>query len=91
MTTTRPTTDSNPVTLETDDGLAMLTLNAVERRNAIGLSFALALESAAISCANDPAIRTVLLRAKGPTFGVGGDLHEFRRSTRMHEANTQTA
>jgi 2-(1,2-epoxy-1,2-dihydrophenyl)acetyl-CoA isomerase len=77
MTTTRPTTDSKPIALEIDDGLATVLLNAVEHRNAIGLSFALALESAAISCANDPTIRSVLLRADGPTFGVGGDLHEF--------------
>jgi 2-(1,2-epoxy-1,2-dihydrophenyl)acetyl-CoA isomerase len=77
MTTTRPTTDSKPIALEIDDGLATVLLNAVEHRNAIGLSFALALESAANSCANDPTIRSVLLRAKGPTFGVGGDLHKF--------------
>ena len=54
-------------------GVAEITL----RRAAINPAWVDALAEAVAGCANDDQIRAVLVRADGPTFTVGGDLHHF--------------
>ena len=68
---------SEPVTLAVEGGLARLTLNRPEALNAINRELAEALMAAAVRCATDPAIRTVLLTGPGKAFCVGGDLKSF--------------
>lgn len=69
-----------------DDGLAILTLERADARNAIDPamveSLARATEAAAAHCD----ARALLIRADGPTFSVGGDLrHLGARADRLGE------
>lgn len=69
--------DTDLVRLEVDGALARITLARQQAGNAINLAFSQALLAAARSCAANPAIRAVLLRAEGRAFCVGGDLTEL--------------
>jgi 2-(1,2-epoxy-1,2-dihydrophenyl)acetyl-CoA isomerase len=57
-----------------EDGLARLTLNRADARNAIDPAMVQALAEATEQAAADPAIRVLLITAEGPVFSVGGDL-----------------
>jgi len=63
-----------PVLLEIADGVARLALNRPEVANAIDLSMAQALKEAVRRCADDPAVRAVLVAGSGGRFCAGGDL-----------------
>jgi 2-(1,2-epoxy-1,2-dihydrophenyl)acetyl-CoA isomerase len=63
--------------VEIDGPVATLTLNRPETGNAIDLPLAQALLKASIRCDRDPAIRCVVLTAKGRLFCAGGDLGSF--------------
>ncbi|MFN3513813.1 MAG: enoyl-CoA hydratase/isomerase family protein [Phenylobacterium sp.] len=65
------------VRLTRQGSLAEIVLSNPERRNVVNLAFARQLRACASSCASDPAIRAVLMRAEGASFCVGGDLAEF--------------
>lgn len=63
------------VSLATDArGVATLTLNRAEKRNALSAQMIAELSMAAEQLANDDAVRVVVLTAVGKTFCAGGDL-----------------
>lgn len=62
------------VLTEVEGGVATLTLNRPEKRNAIDRATLEALEAATAAVATDPAARVVVLRGAGPLFSAGVDL-----------------
>ena len=60
------------------DGVATITLERPESRNALNLAMCEELLAAAQSAAGDAAVRLVLVRANGPVFCAGADLKERR-------------
>ena len=68
-----------PVRLERDGAVAHIVLARPEAGNAVSLALCRAFADAVETCAADPFVRAVLVRAEGPNFCVGGDLQEFRR------------
>jgi enoyl-CoA hydratase len=81
------------VLLETADGIATLTLNRPDKRNALNLALWGELDAhiAAIRDAGD-AIGVVVLNASGPTFCAGNDLKErgARKPEPHYQANVIT-
>src|SRR6266581_316157 len=74
---------SAPLVLrETNDAIALLTLNRPEARNSLSAAMIVALGEAFDAIAHDRAIRAVVLAANGPAFSAGHDLKELaqRRS-----------
>ena len=72
------TMPSNPVLYNlTDDGIAVLTLNNPERRNALSSETLAALENRLTQLANDRDARVVVIRSRGPAFSSGHDLNEL--------------
>jgi enoyl-CoA hydratase/carnithine racemase len=71
---------------EVRDGIALLTLNHPEKRNALSRSMLSALCEQLKSCAADRAVRVVILRAAGRVFSSGHDLREL--ATTSHEETT---
>ncbi len=61
---------------EVADGVATLTLNHPQRRNALSRAMLGALKDALDAVARDAAVRAVLLRANGPVWSAGHDLRE---------------
>ncbi len=59
-------------------GVATLTLNRPETRNALSLGMLLALSAELDRAAADPAVRVVVLAGAGPAFCAGHDLKEIR-------------
>ena len=58
-------------------GIARLTLNRPERGNVLGPALLTGLHERLAACAQNPAVRVVLLSAAGPVFSLGGDLKHF--------------
>ncbi|MDD3443877.1 MAG: enoyl-CoA hydratase/isomerase family protein [Zavarzinia sp.] len=63
-----------PVLLERDGSVARLVLNRPDAGNAIDLALARCLLEHAIACDQNPAIRCVVLTARGRLFCAGGDV-----------------
>ena len=59
------------------DGIAVLTLNNPERRNALSARTLAALEEWLDWIAKDPDARVVVIRSEGPVFSSGHDLNEL--------------
>ena len=59
------------------EGVATLTLNNPERRNALSSPTLEALEGLLDRIAGDPEVRVVVLRSHGPVFSSGHDLNEL--------------
>ncbi len=84
----------DPVLTEHIDarGVATLTLNRPEKRNALDAALIAALDAAAARLGADPAVRAVVLTGAGDSFCAGGDLGWMRdqfaadRSARIGEA-----
>jgi enoyl-CoA hydratase/carnithine racemase len=57
-------------------GIATITLNRPESRNALNLAMCAQLLAAAQAAAADASVKLVLLRANGPAFCAGADLKE---------------
>jgi enoyl-CoA hydratase len=71
---------------EVRDGVAWLTLNHPERRNAVSLEMWQGLGDAAEAFERDPAVRVVVLHgAGGQSFAAGADISEFEQ----HRANAE--
>ena len=68
---------NEPVLLRRDaDGVATLTLNRPQARNALSGALIAALQRELAACASDPAVRVVVIAANGPAFSAGHDLTE---------------
>lgn len=65
------------VTLETEAGVAILTLNSAASRNALSLAMIDALTARLDAIAGRNDIRVVVLQAEGPAFCAGHDLKEL--------------
>jgi enoyl-CoA hydratase/carnithine racemase len=59
-------------------GVAWLTLNRPQARNALSLSLMAALDAELAAIADDPAIHVVVIAGAGPAFCAGHDLREMR-------------
>ncbi len=60
------------------DGVATVTLNRPEKRNALSLAVMLELTAALEAIGADRAVKAVILRGVGPAFSAGHDLSEMR-------------
>ncbi|MGU3668753.1 enoyl-CoA hydratase [Methylobacterium sp. A49B] len=68
-----------PILLRSDDGgVATLTLNRPEARNALSMALMNALQEQLDAIRQDPGVRVVILRGAGPAFCAGHDLKEMR-------------
>jgi enoyl-CoA hydratase/carnithine racemase len=68
-----------PLLLRDDrDGIATLTLNRPQSRNALSVGLMEALDSALVSIASDQATHVVVIAAAGPAFCAGHDMREMR-------------
>jgi 2-(1,2-epoxy-1,2-dihydrophenyl)acetyl-CoA isomerase len=59
------------------DGVATITLNRPDSANAMNPTMARELNLVSIECDRNPAVRAVVIAAKGKMFSAGGDLSEF--------------
>jgi methylglutaconyl-CoA hydratase len=74
------------------DGVATLTLNRPEKRNALDGALVAALKGALARVERDDAVRVVALRGAGKDFCAGGDLAELERISAMSaEENLEDA
>lgn len=71
------TFDSPVLTLETEGHVATLWLDRVDARNAMGRDLWRDLPRAAAAVAEDPALRVLIIAARGPHFTVGLDLKQM--------------
>src|SRR5208283_4939078 len=71
-------TDTPFIVRSDTGGVATLTLNRPETRNALSLGMLLALSAELDRAAADPAVRVVVLAGAGPAFCAGHDLKEIR-------------
>ncbi|HJT78610.1 MAG TPA: enoyl-CoA hydratase [Gemmataceae bacterium] len=69
--------DKPLVLCEVADGIATLTLNHPEKRNALSRAMLTALKEQLAHVAADDGARVVILRAAGPAFSSGHDLREM--------------
>jgi methylglutaconyl-CoA hydratase len=69
---------SGPVTVEIAGGVARLTLNRPEKRNALDSATIGALAAALKACADDPAVHMLQLTGAGNAFCAGADLGEMQ-------------
>jgi methylglutaconyl-CoA hydratase len=77
--------ENNPVTTSVVDGVAHVTLNRPEKRNALNRATIAALTSALRACKSDPAIRVVQLSGAGAAFCAGADLADMQSQTAATE------
>lgn len=68
----------DPVLLDVDDGIATVTLNRPEKRNALSNAVSLALEDALQEVAERDA-RCLVITGAGGAFSAGGDVDRMRR------------
>ena len=74
-----PAAVNEPILLRQDrEGIATLTLNRPQARNAISIALMGELSAALAALAGDPAVKVVILAAAGPAFCAGHDLKELR-------------
>ena len=78
-----PAPQDRPLLLREDrDGIARLTLNRPEARNALSVALMDALSAALAAIADDATVKVVVLAASGPAFCAGHDLKEVRGDSR---------
>jgi enoyl-CoA hydratase len=68
------------VTLDRADGIAIITMRAPERRNALNLEMAAAMIEACEEIDRDPAIGAVIVTGQGDYFCAGGDRNVLARA-----------
>lgn len=74
--TNQPDTNEQAVLYAVDAGIAAITLNRPDSRNALNLAMCEGLQAAATAAAANPDVRVVLVRGAGPAFCAGADLKE---------------
>jgi len=67
---------------ETRDGVATLTLNRPQQRNALSMALMRELNTALADIAGNVDVRVVIIRGNGPAFCAGHDLKEMRADDR---------
>lgn len=72
--------DSRLVTVEIDEGIATVTLDRPEARNALDIPMRNALEDAVAGLEIDPTARVLVLRGAGEHFCAGGDVKLMQAS-----------
>ncbi len=76
---TAPAASAAPLLLRHDaDGIATLTLNRPEARNALSVGLMAALQDALDHIRDDASVKVVVIAANGPAFCAGHDLKEVR-------------
>ncbi|MEM7525611.1 MAG: enoyl-CoA hydratase/isomerase family protein [Pseudomonadota bacterium] len=70
-----------------EDAIATITLNRPDEANALNARMADELFEASVRCSTDPAVRAVVLTAKGKLFCGGGDLNEMDAAGDGREAH----
>jgi len=75
-----------PVEILIDAGVARITLNRPEKRNALNGATIAALTTELVRCAGNPAVRIVQITGAGNTFCAGADLAEMQAQTNASEA-----
>jgi enoyl-CoA hydratase/carnithine racemase len=71
--------ETGPILVRSDSGgIATLTLNRPEARNALSVALMTELETALAAIAKDLSVKVVVLAANGPAFCAGHDLKEMR-------------
>jgi methylglutaconyl-CoA hydratase len=75
-----------PVTLEISGGVARLTLNRPDKRNALDGATIAALSAALRRCADDPKVRMLQLTGAGNVFCAGADLGEMQAQVQASES-----
>jgi 2-(1,2-epoxy-1,2-dihydrophenyl)acetyl-CoA isomerase len=83
------TTDSQSVLTTRADGVAILTLNRPEVRNALDMNMRRDLEAALVRLADDEGVRVLVVRGAGEHFSAGGDV-KFMRDNPMTAAEGQS-
>lgn len=71
------------VLFQVSEGIATLTLNRPEKRNALNARLIQALKEAVARAGSDPAVRVVALRGAGTDFCAGADLADLERIQAM--------
>ncbi|MBN3818899.1 enoyl-CoA hydratase/isomerase family protein, partial [Paraburkholderia sp. Se-20369] len=66
--------EDNPLLIDTADGIATLTFNRPQRKNALNLPLRNALRDAVYAIRADRTVRAVILRGAGEDFCAGGDI-----------------
>ncbi|CAN5349637.1 enoyl-CoA hydratase-related protein [soil metagenome] len=74
------TTESRPLVMSIDGGIATMTFNRPEAMNALDIPTASAFLAACRTLVSDLRVRVVVLRGEGRAFGVGGDLNALQQS-----------
>lgn len=74
---------SDDILFEVSDGIARVTLNRPEARNATSAEMLYALTDFLRQVEHDPAARAVLITAKGEHFMAGGDVKGFQEALAM--------
>jgi enoyl-CoA hydratase/carnithine racemase len=71
-------TAARQVDVTREDGVAVVTMNRPEKRNALSLELMRELTAALRDIGSDRSIPVVILRGEGPAFSAGHDLRELR-------------
>ena len=74
-----------PVTCDLVGGVAHLTLNRADKRNALDRPTIQALHAEVTRCADDPAVRVLQFSGAGKTFCAGADLQEMQLQVHASE------
>lgn len=77
-----------PIEFKIDDGVAVITINRPEARNAIDRETALAIEAATQQVNDDPEVRCAVITGAGGNFCAGMDLKAFLRGEVVRLPNT---
>lgn len=72
---------SSPVLIEFDDGIAWVTLNRPEKRNAMNPGIVYGMLDALNALENDERAKVVVITGAGESFSAGMDLREYFRAT----------
>ena len=67
-----------------DSGIAILTLNRPQQRNALSVDLMAVLQAEIDAIKDDKSVRVVIIAANGPAFCAGHDLRELRANSERH-------